>query len=165
MNRTIHRFHQDDVGDWVAELGCGHDQHVRHRPPFEQRPWVLSAYERERHIGESRDCPLCEQGVLPARVVFLKSSSDWDEISMPAPLRNAHRLSDDKWGLLQVAEGSLRYVSHDAAFERVVAAGEQLAIPPGVAHDVTPIGAARFRIDFFRIAPASEAVAGGETAC
>jgi len=30
MNRRITGFHQDDVGDWVAELDCGHTQLVRH---------------------------------------------------------------------------------------------------------------------------------------
>ena len=35
-------FHQDEQGDWVAELECGHGQHVRHRSPWELRPWVLS---------------------------------------------------------------------------------------------------------------------------
>ncbi len=36
MLRAIDGYHQDEVGDWVAELRCGHGQHVRHRPPF----WV-----------------------------------------------------------------------------------------------------------------------------
>jgi hypothetical protein len=27
-------FHQDEEANWVAELSCGHQQHVRHRPPF-----------------------------------------------------------------------------------------------------------------------------------
>ena len=26
--------------DWVAELECGHTQHVRHDPPWTNRPWV-----------------------------------------------------------------------------------------------------------------------------
>jgi hypothetical protein len=32
--RPIVGFHQDEHQDWVAELSCGHNQHVRHRPPF-----------------------------------------------------------------------------------------------------------------------------------
>lgn len=62
MQRTIRGFHQDADGEWVAELDCGHDQHVRHRPPFQVRPWILSADERAARIGTVRDCPLCEQG-------------------------------------------------------------------------------------------------------
>jgi hypothetical protein len=26
-------YHQDEEQNWVAELSCGHQQHVRHRPP------------------------------------------------------------------------------------------------------------------------------------
>jgi hypothetical protein len=62
MERTIVGFHQDADGAWVAELDCGHRQHIRHRPPFEQRPWVLSAASRAERIGTSRDCPLCDGG-------------------------------------------------------------------------------------------------------
>ena len=41
MDRQIVAFRQDDVGDWVAVLACGHGQHVRHTPPLFERPWVL----------------------------------------------------------------------------------------------------------------------------
>jgi hypothetical protein len=32
-NRKIVGFHRDDLGDWVADLECGHAQHLRHNPP------------------------------------------------------------------------------------------------------------------------------------
>ena len=39
-------FHQDEDGDGVAELGCGHTQHVRHNPPWtfhkSQQGWTRS---------------------------------------------------------------------------------------------------------------------------
>jgi len=35
-------FHQDEDSDWVAALECGHSQHVRHDPPWMERPWVLT---------------------------------------------------------------------------------------------------------------------------
>ena len=37
MKRAIVGYHRDDVGDWVAELECGHAQHVRHDPPWQLR--------------------------------------------------------------------------------------------------------------------------------
>jgi len=61
MNREIVGFHQDEVGDWVADLGCGHRQHVRHRPPWTLRPWVVTPEGRRAHIGESLDCRLCDE--------------------------------------------------------------------------------------------------------
>ena len=60
MQRTIIGFHQDEDGDWVAELSCLHNQHVRHRPPFQQRPWVLDESQRAARVGAELDCPLCD---------------------------------------------------------------------------------------------------------
>ncbi len=52
-------FHQDETGDWVAELACGHTQHVRHRPPWELRPWVTTEDGRRAHLGVRLACKLC----------------------------------------------------------------------------------------------------------
>ncbi len=60
-DRRIVGYQRDDVGDWVAELSCGHRRHVRHRPPFESRPWVLEDAGRASHLGSWVDCPLCEE--------------------------------------------------------------------------------------------------------
>ena len=43
MKRRITGFHEDEEGHWVAELECGHAQHVRHDPPWQSRPWVTTA--------------------------------------------------------------------------------------------------------------------------
>ena len=40
MDRRISGFHQDEENSWVAELECGHQQHVRHNPPMTLRSWV-----------------------------------------------------------------------------------------------------------------------------
>ena len=60
MRRAITGFHQDDEGHWVAELACGHAQHVRHEPPLASRPWVLSAETRNARLGTALDCLLCD---------------------------------------------------------------------------------------------------------
>jgi hypothetical protein len=57
----ITAFHQDEVGDWVADLACGHTQHVRHRPPWELRPWVVTEAGRSQHIGATLLCVKCAQ--------------------------------------------------------------------------------------------------------
>ena len=33
MQAQVTGFHQDEEVHWVAELECGHNQHVRHDPP------------------------------------------------------------------------------------------------------------------------------------
>ena len=55
-------FHQDDEGDWVAHLACGHTQHARHRPPFQERPWALEESGRRERLGSPLECPLCDRG-------------------------------------------------------------------------------------------------------
>jgi Protein of unknown function (DUF3565) len=57
--RKIIRFHQDENGDSVAELECGHRQHVRHKPPWTMRPWVVTEEGRAAHIGRELDCKKC----------------------------------------------------------------------------------------------------------
>jgi hypothetical protein len=61
VEQAITGFHQDDAGDWVAELACGHGQHVRHRPPFRLAPWVLDEAGRAARIGSPLECPLCDR--------------------------------------------------------------------------------------------------------
>lgn len=57
--RRITGFHRDGEGHWVADLECGHTRHVRHDPPWQVRPWVLSAEERARRVGEVLECVKC----------------------------------------------------------------------------------------------------------
>ncbi|HLK05436.1 MAG TPA: DUF3565 domain-containing protein [Candidatus Acidoferrum sp.] len=56
-------FHLDERGDWVAELECGHGQHVRHRPPWEDRLWVTTPEGRAEHLGHNLNCKKCEESL------------------------------------------------------------------------------------------------------
>jgi hypothetical protein len=38
---------------------------VRHRPPFSERPWVLTEEGRRAKIGEAIDCRLCDELAEP----------------------------------------------------------------------------------------------------
>ncbi len=60
MEREIVDYRQDDAGDWVAVLDCGHGQHIRHSPPFQVRPWVLDPAGRARFIGYPLNCRICD---------------------------------------------------------------------------------------------------------
>ena len=59
--RRIVGFHQDDESHWVADLECGHSQHVRHDPPWQVRPWVITVEGRHQHIGTTLNCRLCDE--------------------------------------------------------------------------------------------------------
>lgn len=62
MKQPITGYHQDDEGHWVAELACGHFQHVRHQPPFIERPWVMSEKGRATMLGLLLECKKCDEG-------------------------------------------------------------------------------------------------------
>jgi hypothetical protein len=74
VQRAIVGFEQDEVGDWVALLECGHRQHVRHRPPWQERPWVLSPEGRHGRLGASLECAECDGA----------ADEDGDEVGDPA---------------------------------------------------------------------------------
>ena len=61
--RRITSFHQDDDGHWVADLECGHGQHVRHEPPLMSRPWVLTAEGRASMLDVELGCVHCNFAV------------------------------------------------------------------------------------------------------
>jgi hypothetical protein len=65
MERPIVGFHLDQENHWVAELACGHYQHVRHDPPWTQRPWVLTEEGRAAMLGAVLNCKKCESGAPP----------------------------------------------------------------------------------------------------
>jgi hypothetical protein len=61
MERRIVGFHEDEEGHWVAELECGHGQHVRHVPPWQVRPWVTTPEGRASVLGTTLRCRRCAE--------------------------------------------------------------------------------------------------------
>ena len=64
--RRIVGFHPDGEGHWVADLECGHTQHVRHDPPWQLRPWVLTPAGRAGFLGRMLECTACAAAGPPA---------------------------------------------------------------------------------------------------
>ncbi|WP_043766039.1 DUF3565 domain-containing protein [Algiphilus aromaticivorans] len=65
MWQAIVDFDRDELGDWRALLACGHRQHVRHRPPWINRPWVTTPEGRAAMLGHKLWCRRCERGEPP----------------------------------------------------------------------------------------------------
>jgi hypothetical protein len=61
MKQPIIDFHLDEMEHWVADLACGHAQHVRHDPPWQNRPWVTTSKGRLEKIGYKLDCVECDK--------------------------------------------------------------------------------------------------------
>lgn len=62
MKQPITGYHKDEENHWVAQLACGHNQHVRHEPPWVNRPWVVSEEGRASMVGFELDCKKCDEG-------------------------------------------------------------------------------------------------------
>ena len=97
MKRAIAGFHLDGEGDWVADLDCGHGQHVRHRPPFVNRPWVVSDTGREAMLGTGLDCVCCDRMEWPDGLVAYRRTPEFDETTTPAGLKSEHATKRGVW--------------------------------------------------------------------
>ena len=61
MKQPITGYHVDHENHWVAELKCGHGQHVRHDPPWQERDWVTTAAGRTSRLGQELNCVRCDE--------------------------------------------------------------------------------------------------------
>ena len=144
-------FRQDEAGDWIADLACGHSQHVRHRPPMEVREWVVTEEGRSGRIGARLPCRFCRMPRVPAAATEYKRTSIFDASTTPSGLRKRHTTAAGVWGEIVVLEGRVLYVieeEEDASF--VLRPGVPGAIAPGAPHHVDPYEDARFFVRFLR---------------
>ncbi|HVZ37546.1 MAG TPA: DUF3565 domain-containing protein [Polyangiaceae bacterium] len=148
MRRPIVGFHQDEDADWVAELACGHTQHVRHRPPWQERAWVLSEQERARRLGTELECPYCDMAALPPDVAPYKRSPTFSAETVPEALLREHRTRAGVWAQIVVEEGKLEYVCPRGTF--VLRPGVTGVVEPERPHHVRLLPAARFHVVFLR---------------
>jgi tellurite resistance-related uncharacterized protein len=91
---------------------------------------------------------------LPPDLRPYKRTAVFTETTVPAGLLRAHATKDGAWGLIHVLEGRLAYRVTDprrAGSEQVLTPED----PPGVVeptilHEVEPVGAVRFYVEFHR---------------
>ena len=151
MKRAITGFHLDEHDDWVADLDCGHGQHVRHRPPFVNRPWVVSDAGREGMLGEPLDCVRCDRMEWPDGFVAYRRTPEFDETSTPAGLRREHATKRGTWARIHVIAGALRYrIGAPIHRSFLVEPSSSVVILPEVPHRVDPDGPVRFFVEFWR---------------
>ena len=87
-------------------------------------------------------------GLIPSR-----SSPTFTEDTLPAALQAEHTLAPGHWTVLNVLEGSLRFVNLETGEERLISAPDLVTIHPGLPHRVAIEGRVRCRLDFFREPP------------
>jgi tellurite methyltransferase len=147
---TICGFHQDAEGDWVAELACGHGQHVRHRPPWQLRPWVTSEAGRRERVGTELECPLCQMPALPGDVRAYRRTASFTEATAPAGLLRDHATKPGTWARIVIEEGTLEYRLTSPSVAFLLTPSYEGVIPPIVPHFVRLRGPVRFYVEFLK---------------
>jgi len=150
MQRAITGFHQDDVGDWVAELVCGHGQHVRHQPPFVLRPWAATAEGRAGRLGAELACLRCTRFEIPEHFVPTRRTPEFSESTVPAGLLADHTTKAGTWARIVVAEGAVGYVVESLGHTQVLTPDVVGVVIPEVPHHLVPRGPVRFHVEFLR---------------
>jgi tellurite methyltransferase len=150
MRRAIRGFHQDEEGVWVAELECGHPQHVRHNPPWQNSAWVIDPAGRKAKLGSSLDCPFCNMAALPAGLARYKDTAAFTELTTPAGLTKDHCTKAGVWAEIEVLEGRLEYSCPRGTF--VLRPGIVGIVEPEVVHCVRALGPVRYVVHFLRAA-------------
>ena len=151
MERKIIGFHRDPRNDWVADLVCGHGQHVRHNPPFENRPWVVTEDGRASKLGVALNCVRCDALELPDDLRPYKRTAVFGAESVPVGLTSSHSTKPGVWAKIRVLAGHLRYVVAAPINRTFLLDSEHVGIiAPEVVHSVQPEGTVRFYVEFYR---------------
>jgi tellurite methyltransferase len=162
MQRAMRGFHQDAEGHWVAELSCGHGQHVRHQPPFTLRPWVLTEQGRAERIGQCLECVACDRRELPRGYAPYRRTPTFTRDTLPRALLERHDTKAGVWALLHVVSGSLTLVELEPEREQhqEVAAGQHAVIRPEVEHRVALRGDVEVYLELWRAEPRAATAMG-----
>jgi tellurite resistance-related uncharacterized protein len=150
MQRSIVGFGVDAEGDPIALLDCGHPQHVRHRPPFINRPWVTTEEGRRGMLGRKLDCVRCEHFELPDHFVAYERTPEFTEHTLPMELRQDHATDVGVWAKIVVVEGRLRYSVDALSTDIELDAHRSGVVVPEVPHRVEPLGEVRFFVERYR---------------
>ena len=150
MKRRIIRFGHDDIGDWVATLNCGHLQHVRHSPPFINRPWVITEFGRKSKLGETLNCARCDKFEFPGNFIPYKKTPVFTEKSLPSGLKNDHSTKTGVWGKIILTEGTLQYRVNSLKTDTVLSPNETGIILPEILHSVALLGPVKFYVEFYK---------------
>jgi len=150
VQRSIVGFNLDEEGDWVAQLDCCHGQHVRHQPPFVNRPWVVTQEGRTSMLGSTLSCVRCDRLELPADLVLYQRTPVCTAASMPTELRQGYTTRSGVWSCICLLSGEASCtlgapVSRTLTLEPL----SEVAIPPQVLHSLHASPTAHFYIEFF----------------
>lgn len=151
MERPITGFRRDAESHWVAELSCGHLQHLRHDPPFLERAWVTRVEGRAERLGTPLDCVRCDRAEIPDGYEVQGQSAVFTEATVPDALLTTHTTKSGVWGRIRVNRGELVY-HIDPPFEarHLLTPDAPGVVVPEVEHRVECNGPVEFFVEFWR---------------
>ena len=88
---------------------------------------------------------------IPTGFELARTTTTFDNDTVPAGLLSAHRVADGVWGRLVVHTGSVNFMFEDQPESPIpVAASEHMIIPPARPHHLELDEPATFAIEFYR---------------
>lgn len=152
MQQRMVGFHIDEEGHWVADLACGHCQHVRHNPPWVNRPWVLQESGRLQHLGQSLSCLKCDMPVIPVDALLVSCSEPLDHKELSTQYSGTLQNNSDHWVEVAVTEGELIYQSLTGNVQGYVIDRDFSAvIEPGSRYALRSKGTVLFTLQYYQL--------------
>lgn len=90
---------------------------------------------------------------LPSGLEPYRRTPVFDQDTLPAGLGREHRTKPGVWALIHVVEGRLLYRILAPREERVLSPGVPGVVVPEQPHEVEPLGAVRFFVEFHAARP------------
>lgn len=150
MQREIIDYYLDEEGDWVALLNCQHGQHVRHQPPFVNRPWVITQAGRDAMLGTKLNCVRCDRLELPDHLVLLQRTAECRPGDIPEELLGGLATKPGIWTRILVQEGCLVCrVREPFARPLIGTPLEEVLIPPEVLYSIEPHPPLCFYLEYY----------------
>lgn len=88
---------------------------------------------------------------LPPDVAPYRRTREFSQATLPDALRRRHTTARGVWGRIQILEGSLRYrILEPQPEEHVLSPAQPGVVEPEIPHEVEPLGAVRFYVEFLR---------------
>jgi tellurite resistance-related uncharacterized protein len=101
-----------------------------------------------------------DASMLPPGLVAYRRTAEFTEADVPRGLLRAHSTKPGAWGVIHVLEGRLAYRITDPRRARsevvLTADGEPGVVEPTILHEVEPMGAVRFYVEFLRAPGAAD---------
>jgi tellurite resistance-related uncharacterized protein len=140
----------DEHGDWVAFLSCGHKQHVRHQPPFFERPWVTTEQGRQEKLDASLNCVQCERFDMPEDFATYRKTAEFTERSIPKGLLTEHSTKPGVWAKIHVTQRKLIYHIEALRAKFEISRGAPGLVIPELKHHIEPVGTVSFFVEFYK---------------